>query len=376
MKKLIEKKRRIWPINLLRKKFFNRLAVIPALIFISSCVGALFTSSTENNHYIYAIFKAISVIVVSAILSSLLSALEQSHSRSKYARQSSIKGIVQAIQTVIYVIAAIFSVSLIVGVQIGVLLTTLGAASAVLMLVFKDSILGLVGGIQLSLNRMVLIGDWIEMPEAGADGTVLEISQISVKVQNFDNTIITIPTYDLITKPVKNWRGMTESGVRRIKRAVYIDMSSVQFCTDEMLAHYHKIQQVAGYIDKKQVEIDTDNKVQHVDTTMYINGRRQTNLGIFMAYLQHYLEQHPQLDQNSTLMARQLDPTESGLPIEIYGFIKTTEGPKYEAIQSDIFNHIIASIPYFDLKIFQHPSGSDYKETTNALAQSVRELRK
>jgi miniconductance mechanosensitive channel len=374
VKKLIEQKRGMWRIHLLRKKFFHRLAFIPALLFVNPFVKLLFAEQEDINHFIFIVYNVLSVVIISAILFSFLNALEQNYRSTKYARRSSIRGIVQALQTVILIVATIFSISLIIGVKIGVLLTALGAASAVLMLVFKDPILGLVGGIQLSLNRIVLPGDWIEVPSAGADGTVIEISQISVKVQNWDNTIITIPTYDLVARPVKNWRGMSESGARRIKRSIYIDMISVKFCDDEMLDRFRKIQYLRDYIDGTQDEIVRENEAKSVCPEVEINGRRQTNLGVFRAYLQRYLEHHPQLDDKFTLMARQLDPTANGIPLEIYVFTKTTEWLKYEAIQSDIFDHIIAAIPYFDLRIFQNPSGDDYKETTNALTKSVREL--
>jgi miniconductance mechanosensitive channel len=374
VKKLIEKKRGIWRISLLRKKFFHRLAFIPALLFINPFIKILFLAQESVNNFIFIIFNVLSVVIISAILFSFLNALEHSYRSTKYARRSSIKGIIQALQTVIVIIATIFSISLIIGVKIGTLLTALGAASAVLMLVFKDPILGLVGGIQLSLNRIVLPGDWIEVPSAGADGTVTEISQISVKVQNWDNTIVTVPTYDLVARPVKNWRGMTESGVRRIKRSIYIDMNSVKFCDDSMLEHFRNIQYMSEYIDGKQAEITKENEEKHILSEIEINGRRQTNLGVFRAYAQRYLEHHPQLDDKFTLMARQLDPTGNGIPLEIYVFTKTTEWLKYEAIQSDIFDHIIAAVPYFDLRIFQNPSGNDYKETANALTQRVRKL--
>jgi miniconductance mechanosensitive channel len=354
VKKLIEKKRGIWRVSLLRKKFFHRLAFIPALLFINPFIKTLFLEQERASSFIFIIFNVLSVVIISAILLSFLNALEHSYRSTKYARRSSIKGIVQALQTVIVIIAVIFSISLIVGVRIGTLLTALGAASAVLMLVFKDPILGLVGGIQLSLNRIVLPGDWIEVPSAGADGTVTEISQISVKVQNWDNTIVTIPTYDLVARPVKNWRGMSESGVRRIKRSIFIDMMSVKFCDDDMLKRFRSIPYMADYIDIKQAEITAENAEKHIPSDMGISRRRQTNLGVFRAYVQRYLEHHPQLDDNSTLMARQLDPTGNGIPLEVYVFTKTTEWPKYEAIQSDIFDHLIAAVPYFDLRIWQY----------------------
>ncbi|MDR3236354.1 MAG: mechanosensitive ion channel family protein [Prevotellaceae bacterium] len=367
--KFVVKRWKIWHQAVMQQRICKKIAFLPALGFVNAMTQNLFT---EHHAVIATALGVVSAIVVGNLLSSCLGALEHVHSKTKYLRQHSIKSIVQTVQAIIFILTAIFCISIIAGVSVGKLLTALSAASAVLLLVFKDSILGLVSSIQLSRNHIVLPGDWIEVPAAGADGTVTEIALVSVKVRNWDNTIITIPTYDLITKPVKNWRGMSDSGVRRVKRSIYIDMSSVQFCTDEMLSRYRKIQYMAAYIDQKQTDIAASNEAQRVDTGVEMNGRRQTNLGIFKAYLQQYLEHHPQIDPASTLMARQLDPTNHGIPIEIYVFTKTTEWLVYEAIQGDIFDHVIAAVPYFDLRIFQNPSGDDYRTTTKALTESIR----
>ncbi|MDR2362664.1 MAG: mechanosensitive ion channel family protein [Prevotellaceae bacterium] len=347
--------------ELCHQRFFRRLAYFPALIVLNLFTSLLFVAYPRIHHALGVVVAIAFVWAVSRLLTAFLRAVSAVYNKAKYGKKSAMSGLAQAAHTVITIVAIIFSISLLLGIHIGTLFVALGGASAVLMLVFKDSILGLVGGVQLSMNRMVLPGDWIEMPSADADGTVTEISQITVKVQNWDNTIVTIPTYNLISQPVKNWRGMSESGVRRIKRSIYIDMTSVQFCTDDMLARYRNIQYVADYIDQKQTEIAAYNASEQVDVSTAINGRRQTNLGIFRAYLQRYLEHHPQLSRDFTLMARQQQPTGSGIPIEIYVFAKTTEWVKYEAIQSDIFDHIIAAIPYFDLRIFQYPSWNDYQ---------------
>jgi miniconductance mechanosensitive channel len=209
---------------------------------------------------------------------------------------------------------------------------------------------------------MVLPGDWIEMESANADGNVVDISLITVKVQNWDNTITTIPAYDLVTKPIKNWRGMSASGVRRIKRAIYIDMTSVQFCTQEMLDKFRKIQYLDEYISRKETEISEHNNTIACDKNVEINGRHLTNLGIFRAYLQRYLEHHPMLSHDFTLMARQLQPTNLGIPIEIYAFVKTTNWSDYEKVQSDIFDYVISSVNYFHLLLFQTPSWNDYRK--------------
>ena len=222
------------------------------------------------------------------------------------------------------------------------------------MLVFKDPILGFVGGIQLSVNDMVRIGDWIV--KGNADGVVTDIGLTTVKVQNWDNTITTIPTYSLITDPFTNWRGMSDSGGRRISRSFVIDADSVQFCTPEMLTRFKQFQLVSRYVTDKEAEIEKYNKENNVDTSSLVNGRRQTNLGIFRAYLKQYLVNNPNINQELTVMVRQKAPTEFGIPIEIYCFSANKEWIAYEDIQSDIFDHVYAVIPKFDLRVYQKPS--------------------
>ncbi|MDR2801935.1 MAG: mechanosensitive ion channel family protein [Prevotellaceae bacterium] len=367
-KKILSKTNSLFNRELLRKKFFRRLAYLPALIVINTFNSILFHAHPTLHRWLSIAITIAFIMAVVHIISTFLRAANAAYNTTRYGGQNAMNGLMQAAHMVLYIIAAISIISLLLGLDVKTLFTALGAASAVLMLVFKDSILGLVGGIQLSVNRMVRPGDWIEMPSADADGTVVEISQITAKVQNWDNTIVTIPTYNLISQPVKNWRGMSESGVRRIKRSIYIDMTSVLFCTEEMLARYRKIQFLDEYIDRKQAEIAEFNTAGQVDISTEINGRRQTNLGIFRAYLQRYLEQHPQLSRDFTLMARQLQPTNTGIPIEVYAFATTTEWVKYESIQSDIFDHIIAAIPYFDLRIFQNPSWNDYQLMSSGMS--------
>ena len=239
----------------------------------------------------------------------------------------------------------------------------LGAFSAVLILVFKDPILGFVGGIQLSANDMVRQGDWISMPKFGADGTVLEISLTTVKVQNFDNTITTLPTYSLVSESFQNYRSMKESGVRRIKRSISIDMSSVEFCTPEMLNRFRRIDLLKNYIELTEVELDRYNQENNIDNSVFVNGRRQTNIGVFRAYLEEYLAHHPMVHSSSDQLVRQLQPTSAGIPVEIYAFIQETGFIRYEKIQSDIFDHILAIIPQFGLRVFQSPSGEDLRRS-------------
>ncbi|MDH3745602.1 MAG: mechanosensitive ion channel family protein, partial [Acidobacteriota bacterium] len=241
------------------------------------------------------------------------------------------------------------------------LLGGMGVLASVLMLVFKDPILGFVAGIQLSTNRMLSKGDWIEMPSYGADGDVIDIALTTVKVQNWDKTITTVPTHALISDSFKNWRGMSESGGRRIKRSAYIDMNTIKLCTREMIERYSKIRHIADYLETKQRELRDWNEKQGIDDTNIVNGRRITNIGTFRAYLLAYLKNHPQINQEMTLLVRQLAPTPNGLPVEIYCFSGDKEWAAYESIQADIFDHILAVLPEFDLRTFQNPSGSDFQ---------------
>jgi miniconductance mechanosensitive channel len=240
----------------------------------------------------------------------------------------------------------------------------LGAVAAILLLVFKDTILGFVASIQLSANDMVRIGDWITMNSHNADGTVTEITLNTVKVQNWDKTISTIPTYALVSESFSNWRGMEESGGRRIKRHVNIDMRSVKFNTPEMNEKFKKIIYLKDYIEKRQMEIEQFNKENNIDSSITVNGRRMTNLGTFRKYLEMYLYYHPKIHNDLTFLVRQLQPYENGIPIEIYVFSNDQQWASYESIQADIFDHILAVIPEFELRVFQNPTGEDFKSLT------------
>ena len=240
------------------------------------------------------------------------------------------------------------------------LLTGLGASAAVIMLIFRDSILGFVSGIQLSANDMLQVGDWIAMPKYGADGRVEEVSLTTVKIRNWDNTIVTLPPYLLVSDSFQNWRGMQQSGGRRVMRSVNIDMTSVRFCTPEMLARYREIDLLRDYIDSTQQRVEEYNAAHGIAPGSWkINGLHQTNLGVFRAYLERYLRAEVPVNRGMTLMVRQLQPTETGLPMQLYFFTDTVEWVTYERIQSDVFDHVLAVIPEFGLRVFQSPAGSD-----------------
>lgn len=294
-------------------------------------------------------------------LFSLLDALQNLMSRQARHINFPIRGVVQTIKLIASVLIVILCVSILMGESPVILLSGLGALSAVLMLVFKDPILGLVAGIQLSANNMLSIGDWLEMPKYGADGDVIDIGLTTVKVQNWDKTITTIPTYALISDSFKNWRGMSEAGGRRIKRSILINTSSIGFLSDEDLERLKKSNLLGAYLSEKLKEIERTNKKLQIDMTSPINGRRLTNIGTLRGYLHTYLTQHPQINQKLTLMVRQLESSSEGLPMEIYAFTSTTKWTEYEDIQSDIFDHIFAVLPEFNLRAHEAPTGADLR---------------
>ncbi|GJL78437.1 MAG: hypothetical protein NPINA01_14260 [Nitrospinaceae bacterium] len=272
-----------------------------------------------------------------------------------------IRGLIQTVKLISSVLIGLLAISFLMDKSPLILFSGLGALSAVLLLVFKDPILGLVAGIQLSANEMLSIGDWLEMPKYGADGDVIDIALTTVKVQNWDKTITTIPTYALISDSFKNWRGMSEAGGRRIKRSVLIETASIRFLDKELLQRLKKAHLLDIYLEEKIKAIEHANKKPPMDMSIQINGRRLTNVGTFRAYLVSYLKAHPDIHQGLTLMVRQLDPTNEGLPIQIYAFTKTTEWNEYEDIQSDIFDHIFSVLPEFGLRAHEAPTGNDVR---------------
>ena len=346
-----------WSIHILERKIFQRLThYIPAII--------IYYFSYSFPAYQSLIIKLVimyMIIVTIIILDALLNVANDIYTTFEISKVRPIRGYIQVIKIFIFMIGGILIISNLMGQSPVILLSGIGALSAVVMLVFKDSILGLVAGIQLTSNDMLRVGDWIEMPKYNADGSITDISLNTVKIQNWDNTITTIPTYTMISDSFKNWRGMQNSGGRRIKRSIYIDTNSIGFCTPEMIEEFKKIQYLQSYISTKQQEIEDYNVRYEVDRSSLVNGRALTNIGVFRAYIQAYLEKHPGIHKEMILMVRQLAPQETGLPIEIYAFTNKTEWAVYEGIQADIFDHILAIAPSFGLRIFQNPTGHDFR---------------
>ena len=275
-------------------------------------------------------------------------------------RTAPIKGYLQVIKIVVYVLGTVVVVATLMDQNPLIFVSGIGAMTAVLMLVFKDTILSLVASVQIASNDMVRLGDWVEMPKLNADGDVIDIALHTVKIRNFDNTITTVPTSKFIDESFKNWRGMSESGARRIKRSIYIDKSTIRFLTDEEVNRFKRFKLLEDYVEKKQEEIRAFNESLG-GRVQAVNWRRMTNIGTLRAYIVNYLRNHPKIDQSRTLLVRQLAPTPHGLPIELYVFSNDTKWVAYEGIQADIFDHIIALLPEFGLRLFQHPTGADWR---------------
>jgi miniconductance mechanosensitive channel len=359
-----------WKTALINNKLFPRIALTlqGIIIFVQA---RLWLDADDKILPVIEVITHLWILLYGLLsIYSLLDTLEDISNSSPTGKRLPLRGIFQSIKLIGATVAIIFAIALLIGKSPVILFSGLGAMTAILLLVFKDPLLGLVAGIQLSANRMLSVGDWLEMPKYGADGDVIDINLTTVKVQNWDKTITTIPTYALISDSFKNWRGMSESGGRRIKRAIYIDMTSVHFLADDDINRLRKAQLLSQYIENKLAEIAAYNAEHNVDPSSAANGRRLTNLGTLRAYLEAYLKTNPKIHQAMTCMVRQLHPGAEGIPLEIYAFTNTTAWVAYENIQADIFDHIFAVLPEFGLRIYQAPTGYDMQQ----LGSQVKKL--
>ena len=362
---LVARTRSDWDDRLMSAGVFSRAAhLAPALVLYLS--GSAFGPARA---WIERLALVGVIAVTLRALNALLDALVEIYKTTELSRDKPILGYVQIAKILLWAIGGIFVVAALLQKDPWGLLTGLGAMSAILLLVFRDSILGFVAGLQIALNKMVQRGDWIEIPAYGIDGDVIDISLHTVKVQNFDKTISTVPVQQLVSESFKNWRGMQESGGRRIKRALLIDVDSIRFCDDEMLARFSKIQHIAGYVELKRSDLERWNESHPSDLSQRANGRRLTNIGTFRAYVEAYLRHHPQIHHDMTFLVRQLEPTREGLPLEIYVFCNDQDWARYEAIQADIFDHLLAAVREFDLRVAQDPGADDLIEAARTLAR-------
>ncbi len=346
-----------WDDILLESKVFHRASlVVPGFIIY---VFAGFYNDFQPAMQKFAVTYIL--IVFTIVIKSLLDAMDSIYRQHPVSNERPIKGLLQIIEIAVYIIIGIAIVSNLINQNPIYMLSGIGAVTAVISLIFKDIIIGFVSGIQLTWNDMLRIGDWVEMPKYGTDGDVIDITLTTVKIQNWDKTISTIPTQAFVTDSFKNWRGMKNFGARRIKRPVFIDMYSIKICTDEMIERFKKIEYISDYINERSKEIEEYNKENNIDTELPINGRQLTNIGVFRIYVLNYIRNNFKIYQDTTPMVRQLAPSENGIPMEIYAFVSSTEWAKYEEVQSDIFDHILAVMDIFELKVFQNPTGNDIK---------------
>ena len=360
IERIIKKTKNTWDDVLIEQKVFKHVAHIVPAVLIGVLAPVLYEGHPD---WILGLEKISEIYLTIAFILTIVAFFKafQFYLESRpFLKGKPLDSYMQLIRLIIYILGGIYIISILVDKSPMGIFSALGAMSVVLMLVFKDTILGFVGSIQIAANDMVKIGDWVEFPKFGADGNVIEIKLQTVKVQNWDKTITTIPTYSFVSDAFKNWRGMTESGGRRIKRAISIDMNSVKFCNEKLLEKLEKIDLLKDYLKEKRKEISNYNSGK--DASIPANIRQLTNLGSFRAYLEKYLDNNPEISKEMTFLVRQLAPNEKGIPIEVYVFSSEQRWANYEAIQADIFDHMIAVLPEFELNVFQVPSGNDLKQ--------------
>lgn len=331
---------------LIKNKVPRLLSFIPSLFFLYLIIPTY----TDN---LIIIIEALTILLFIVTVKSILSTVKDYFKLSPSLKHIPIDSYIQVIMIFLWFIGIILILSVLTGREIGTFLASLGALSAIIILVFRDTILGFVSSIQITVNDTVRIGDWITMKGSDADGTVIEVNLSTVKVQNFDNTITTIPTYKLVSDSFVNWRGMEESKGRRIKRSLLIKPSSIGFLKNNEIDELKKVKLITEYLNTKIKEIDSYNQKNNADKSMLLNGRNLTNLGVFRVYIEQYLKAHPMTNDDLTMMCRQLEPTSQGIPIQIYAFSKDKEWTKYEALTSDIFDHLLSSVKYFNLECFE-----------------------
>lgn len=344
---------------------FDNLAHIVPAVFVLIMAPVIFSDFEQILPFVIRLTDAYLIIVSMTIFFAISKVGEYGLSQHPAFKDKPLTSYFQLVRILLYIVTIILVLSAILGKSPIYFLSAFGAMTAILLLVFKDTILGLVASVQMSSNDMVRVGDWVEMPKFNADGDVIDINLNTVKVQNFDKTITTIPTYYFITDSFKNWRGMEQSGGRRIKRAIFIDVNSVKLVDAETREKFKTYQLINDYIENKQKEIEEYNHKKQIDTSVLINGRRMTNLGVYRIYIGNYLKNHPSVRQDMTIMVRQLANESRGIPLEIYCFTNTTDWGDYEVIQADIFDHLYSTAIFFGLDIFQEPSGKNFAAAFN-----------
>lgn len=348
-----------WDDTLAETKALDNLAHIVPAIFVRIMAPLIFSDFEWLLPLVIKLTDSYLVIVGVSVVIAFLRVGEYTLSKVPAFKDKPLASYFQLIRIILYFVAFILVLSILLEKSPIYFLSAFGAMTAIMMLIFKDTILGLVASVQMSTNDMIRVGDWVEMPKFNADGDVVEINLHTVKVQNFDKTITTIPTYYFLSESFKNWRGMQQTGGRRIKRAIYVDVNSVKFVDAEMREKLKKYHLITDYVSDRQKEIETYNIENNIDTSFLINGRRMTNLGVYREYIVSYLKNHPRIRQDMSIMVRQLANEHKGIPLEVYCFTNTVIWREYEGIQSDIFDHLYSTASFFDIDIFQNPSGKD-----------------
>ena len=365
VRRLVARTRAVWDDTLFSVRVLRCACHILSAVLLAVVLPIVFEERSGARVVVMRLMQSYVVISVFRFIDALLYAAFRIAASRPAWQNKPIKGLRQTAQGIALLVCTILVVSILIGKSPAILLTGLGASAAIVMLIFRDSILGFVSGIQLSANNMLKVGDWISMPKYGADGTVEEVTLNTVKVRNWDNTIVTLPPYLLVSDSFQNWEGMRSSGGRRVKRSINIDMTSIRFCTPEMLERYKRIDLLKDYIARTQQRVEEYNRQHDIPSGEdKINGLHQTNIGVFRNYLNLYLRQNERVNQNMMVLVRQLQPTEQGLPMELYFFTDTVDWVPYEGIQADVFDHVLAVIPEFDLRVFQNPSGNDLRTLT------------
>ena len=359
--RFVYKSKTKWDDYLVKNKVFSAIAHLVPVLFLDFMILTVFSSFPLIADFLLRATDIVIIVIILYVILRTLNSAKDVLIEKPRLKDKPIESYFQLGKIVIRGLFIILIISIAFKIEPLVILTSMGALTAILILVFKDTILGFVGSIQLAANDMVRIGDWITMEKYGADGDVIEINLATVKVQNFDKTITTIPTYSFISDSFKNWRGMLDSDGRRIVRSIHIKIHSIKFCTSELLNKIGEIELIRNYIDEKEKEILDFNDNNQINKTVLLNGRNQTNIGIFRYYIQEYLEKNPDINGKMTLMVRQLDPSDKGVPIQLYTFTKTHDWVEYELIMADIFDHLLAAVPFFDLEVFEQPAGSDMR---------------
>jgi miniconductance mechanosensitive channel len=366
VKALVHKTATEWDDVLLERGVFKKLGHLVPAIVISVFTPMIAADYPNLVPYVEKLTSAYVAFTIIRLLVAIISSANIFLSRSKKFKDKPIASFTQLAKILVWLIGVVILFAIVLGKNPIYMFSALGAVSAVLLLIFKDTILGFIASIQLTINDMVRLGDWVSVPKYGADGDVIEINLTTIKVSNWDKTISTVPTYSFVSDSFKNWRGMQDSGGRRIKRAVFLKISKVKFCDDEMISRFSKISLVKPHIDRKLAEIKKHNEEHHIDTEgSLVNGRRMTNIGVFRAYVLAYIRSNPNINQDMTMIVRQLETTEKGVPLEVYCFSKIKTWVEYEGIQSDLFDHILAVVPMFDLEVFENPAGTDFRNFLN-----------